>query len=744
MRQLEVRFHVDSGLLFELGEQLVARRSIALAELIKNAYDADAQSVTISFIHVTEPGGEIVISDTGTGMTLDDIDNYWMRVGTTHKVTESFSPKYGRPRTGAKGIGRFAARRLSRVLQIESVAQVDEGSWERVNMTIDWDQISSGTDLSELTLNCTTKSYTSEQDTGVTLRLVDVREAWTAEDIDEVSSDLEGLIPPFSEELAVLRHSIRDNDVLEGGGLADPGFQITIQAEEFPSRHDQILSNSFLSSALLRLTGHVDSSGSVSLTLKIRGQDDAKTFVLPQRFPLMGKVLFVVHWFVFASNYFEGGSMAEARKLGRNYGGVKIYSDGFRVFPYGSTGDDWLGLDEARGNRRTGMDPSLRSFFDGPARARPMLSLPSNSQLFGAVLTSRQLHPSLIANISRERFIENEGYDQLRSMVRMAIHWMTIEYTYFQQTRKKEKPSSEMEPRAKVSASELVREKSTEIQTIVKEAVPAALQASVMMRLNERLKEISVRVEENEKEFITKLAMLRILASAGTSVVIFNHQLRAIVDGLRRFVHDLGPEGSQVDLFLLSEIDNLRRDSSEWLGVVQAQARQLGFLLGNEARTRRKKLVLFPIVSNMIDTFSAYCRDHGITITNAIPAHVRTPPMYEAEVSSVLLNLLTNALKSVKQEPKREIEIEAHVDGASLALAVKDTGIGVDLSINDRYFEPFFTTSAPDPILGVGTGLGLSIVRDIVLEHNGDIRFVEVNEPWNTCVKITLPFGVDD
>lgn len=48
-----LHFSVDARLLFELGEQLVARKSVALAELVKNAYDADATKVTVRLNGVT-------------------------------------------------------------------------------------------------------------------------------------------------------------------------------------------------------------------------------------------------------------------------------------------------------------------------------------------------------------------------------------------------------------------------------------------------------------------------------------------------------------------------------------------------------------------------------------------------------------------------------------------------------------------------------------------------------------------
>lgn len=98
-------FTVDAALLSELGERLIGRPAIALGELVKNSFDADASTCRIEFHE-----DEIVVSDDGTGMTETDFRQYWMRLGTTHKVEEGVSRILKRPLTGSKGIGRLSAQ----------------------------------------------------------------------------------------------------------------------------------------------------------------------------------------------------------------------------------------------------------------------------------------------------------------------------------------------------------------------------------------------------------------------------------------------------------------------------------------------------------------------------------------------------------------------------------------------------------------------------------------------------------
>src|SRR4051812_37614651 len=98
-------FSVDAAILQELGERLIGRPAIALGELVKNSFDADASTCRIEI-----SADAVVVTDDGTGMSEDDFLNYWMRIGTTHKVDQGTSKKYGRPLTGSKGIGRLSAQ----------------------------------------------------------------------------------------------------------------------------------------------------------------------------------------------------------------------------------------------------------------------------------------------------------------------------------------------------------------------------------------------------------------------------------------------------------------------------------------------------------------------------------------------------------------------------------------------------------------------------------------------------------
>ena len=148
------RFVVDSRLLRELGERLVGRPHIALAELIKNSYDADARTVEVYF-----SDDEIRVIDDGHGMNHSDFSKRWLTIGTTVKEQNRESPELERPFTGSKGVGRLSVQLLARQLNLRTVALTDQtlhGRQRRMNAageelqpevlaSIDWDRaISAG------------------------------------------------------------------------------------------------------------------------------------------------------------------------------------------------------------------------------------------------------------------------------------------------------------------------------------------------------------------------------------------------------------------------------------------------------------------------------------------------------------------------------------------------------------------------------------------------------------------------
>ena len=197
----EISFTVDSELLRELGERLVGRQYIALAELVKNSYDADASRVEIRI-----KDDCIEVSDNGHGMTYEDFKSRWMRVGSTHKVKEETSPELHRPLTGSKGVGRLAVQFLASELELTSVpkkTRVPEGSMSReLNVMVDWE---TAVQAGELTQATALYDLDEPQGTvfplgrphGTTITLKKLKHEWNPKEFEDLAREIWFLQPPF-------------------------------------------------------------------------------------------------------------------------------------------------------------------------------------------------------------------------------------------------------------------------------------------------------------------------------------------------------------------------------------------------------------------------------------------------------------------------------------------------------------------------------------------------------------------
>ena len=191
-------FTIDVELLRELGERLVGKPHIVLAELVKNSYDADATQVTIKF---TPNEGRIEIIDDGHGMSVDEFKNFWMRIGTTHKKEKQ--SKKGRLMTGSKGVGRLAVQFLANKLTIVTIPA--DKNRNGLEVYIDWNKAieTKPAETKELTeVEVTYNEFDrNPSDTrnpqGTSIILEELKDEWTEDSIRDLASELWWLQPPF-------------------------------------------------------------------------------------------------------------------------------------------------------------------------------------------------------------------------------------------------------------------------------------------------------------------------------------------------------------------------------------------------------------------------------------------------------------------------------------------------------------------------------------------------------------------
>lgn len=719
-----LRFEVDSHLLVELGERLVAKPSIALAELVKNAYDADATSVTISFINVSDKGGTITVEDDGEGMTFNDLKVKWMLIGTDDKERNPISTKYGRPRTGRKGIGRFACRMISEKLILTSVAKIDSKK-EKVNAIFLWDELKPGKLVGGFEIEVSRQIVPPSTPTGTKLVLQGTRSPWSEPDLLTFKKEILGLVNPFPWQTEEMPH---------GGEENDPGLKINVEAPEYPLIEGPF-SSDILRSSWGKLEGILSEEGATIYNLTITPTGEQYKFSPSQTYKELGSASFIIYMFSLGelTAKVPGLALSDLRRLGREQGGVKVFVDGFRVFHYGEPGDDWLKLEFDRSRSLTTTPKKLLE--EAQNLKRPMLSLPANNQLFGAVFLSRRLNPKISLTVTRDRLLENLAFTELRDFVRLGIDWLTIKYAAFRARERKRE--AELRPKTDVLSvlneiDKTIDERGVEI---------GADTANILHSYVNLARDDLIRQQE---ESMGRISMLRVLASTGTMMSVFDHELSVIVRRLEEMASDL-----QVFLGLLQEghqdrfrvlLTNMRA----WGWDVKRLANMIGLMLGKNARVQKTDLSIHKAVDDVFAPFKQYMIENNIEPLNEVPAFLRTPPMYESELQSILVNLMTNSIKALGEAKIKKICVRAEDTDDEVTILFLDTGVGLPRELSperwDELFEPFVSYSMPSLDFGMGTGLGLTIVRDIVESYGGRVKFV-VNPPngWSVCVRMDLP-----
>jgi HSP90 family molecular chaperone len=170
-----------------IGEELISDEPVAVVELVKNAYDADAEKVEVRFEGADpETPSRIVVSDNGIGMDLETVLGAWFEPGTVLKKRMERSPG-GRLYQGAKGIGRFAAARLGESLLMETKRKGQEQS---VLVLLRWGEFTDDSYLDDIEVEYEVHSAPPSQH-GTQLTIEGIRtENWEGDSFDRLHARL--------------------------------------------------------------------------------------------------------------------------------------------------------------------------------------------------------------------------------------------------------------------------------------------------------------------------------------------------------------------------------------------------------------------------------------------------------------------------------------------------------------------------------------------------------------------------
>lgn len=358
-----VNFKTNAQLKSIIGSELITDDNIAVLELVKNAFDAGSEKSVISFYNLidnddhnllknlssnislspTSYTSSISILDYGCGMNENDITEKWLNIAYSEKKDDG--QRYDRILAGNKGIGRFSCDRLGRFLTLYS----KKAGEPYFKLFIDWAlfDIKNVEDytIQSIPLKLSTISesqFISETncnglDHGTLLLMSMLRATWNKDKILRLRRELEKFINPNQN-------------------FTKTKFDIYIQARDFPNDSNEnhlqvngIVKNKIFDQLNFRTTSisaNLDNNGEVlTTTLKDRG---IEIFTLKEKniFSKLKNIDINIYYLnSYAKVYFK--RQTGVRSV--DFGSIFLFINGFRVPPYGDSGDDWLGLEVRKG-----------------------------------------------------------------------------------------------------------------------------------------------------------------------------------------------------------------------------------------------------------------------------------------------------------------------------------------------------------------------------------------------------------
>ncbi len=749
-------FEVDSALLSEIGERLVTTPHVALAELVKNAYDADATEVHVA-IKADERGKPTVeVRDNGLGMTRDAVHKYWMRIGTTNKVEDQISPAFGRRKTGEKGIGRFACRRLGRVLELETCARLlgsngkEQDSYQKTYLRIDWDQFVPGSIVSSIKVSARTENESSGIP-GLSLSISSAKE-------DEWSFRGFGFLKRQLSALCANRGTRRN------GYQEDPGFRVFLVAPGLQEANEtEDLREQLMNAGWATLTGRISKDGMADCQLVAKGLGK-RSIKSSHTFSLLKDVRIRLAIFPIEREWLRDlnvVSQSSVKDICDQWGGVHVRYRGFRVYPYGEAEDDWLGIERDRA-RRLGRPSSdelfdLAQTLDGVNATRAFLNMLSMKSYLGSIEVG-QMQDGLQPKADRMGFIENDTFRELRDFARFAIDWTTVLRDYSVQLKETTQRDALQKKLIEKHGKEVAPDGSTEsaVRTLrvairkVAEYVPQRHQDDV-----EFLNDAASYLESTLRLTDRDLLRLRLVASASTLTLLFAHEIKSLTSSFAAIGKELSQLATSQPSQAGKRLANLANqvvESEKSLSELIEMTNSLG-ILNRDAKPIR--LELLDCAERAKSRFKRITERYGIDIDlSGVHEGLQVGPMLEGELLAVLINILSNSIKSViAAGGQKAIAMQSEAAGKHVRLDLYDNGVGLP----PDHFEEAFTPMISDPsgilydrlegqlnpedrlLLGGGTGLGLSIVRGILKSRSGNAEILPPTTGWRFHLRLYLP-----
>ncbi|WP_232502210.1 ATP-binding protein [Azoarcus olearius] len=726
-----------------LGSELISNDAVAVIELVKNAYDAEASRVLIKFVGPLQPKqGCIEIFDDGAGMSLDVVRGAWMEPATPGKRQKTSSGSKGRRVLGEKGIGRFAAMRLASELELITRAR---GADQEVYGIFDWTQFEDEQKYLDEVLILTevrkpevirsdvgldaiwpkhevpVECPPSEQ--GTLLRMNNLAQAWDAERFRLIQRGLSRLISPFKE---------------------NKDFSVFLQAPEaFSEFSSEITPPVVLNYPHYTVSGMVDPQGKCDLMLEVKATGEVRSvtggFVREgkdglqyleneaysklkqttenqlendkteweKKLPTCGPLQIELRiW----DRDDLGNVIQQTRSNLQNiradldaFAGINIYRDGFRVLPYGEPNNDWLRLDIRRVQ-----NPTKRL---------------SNNQIVGHISITADQNNGLKDQSNREGLDENQSYSDLREIMKSIL-------SKIEDLRKRSKGTGEGGNKDKQTLNLFAPLDLSPIRQHLESVSPK----------DEVAKEL---INNVERAFNTKVESLKAvvakyhaLATLGQLIDVLLHDGRLPLAKIRK--ESLLAQEDIVEGLLTGE--DLLNKLAGRLRIIHGQSDVLATVFrrvepfGGRKRGRPKQLYLEKIIEDAFGVCASQIAD--LQIATSLSTGQTLVRVDEAEIQEVIVNLLQNSLYWLQFVDTAVRRIDVSVSRTAqdhVEIIFSDTGPGIPDENRARIFEPYFSTKKD------GVGLGLAIVGEIIMDYyGGKLELLDSSGASGAVFRITL------
>ncbi len=716
------KIKAKSHILSLLGEELIGSDSLAIFELVKNSYDADAENVTVTFIDLNTENQKIIIEDDGCGMSPKVIENVWLTIGTDFKrgKNRKVSEKYKRVSFGNKGVGRLAVHKLAKEIELETQ---QSGEMFSNKFKINWTElINSKEFIQELEVEVetvpnlnfdkgqgtriilsqlTTKRWSKKafrdlvrkikniqnpfkeinNNFNVEIKCNDSHSAWI-EDIVEPSDSLENSLYKFKFKVSKSSDDGNEFAQLKWSYVFNPHSSLEIPKNN--NIKNQIEKNYLIGDLYKDLDGF-DSEGKPLYNKYLRNTDLDNIGTIQGEF------------FVFNQNssilegYFPGQVSAIKTFIKENKG-VRIFRDDIRVYNYGEPYDDWLDLDYTK-IQRAG-DHFGKKVTIGYIELD--LSLSENG---------------LIEKTNREGFIENYTFNKFQLLTKNI-------FSFFEKTALKDKELIDeyiegTKPIKKVGFGDTIKE----LEEVVRE--------------KKIEKEIFPIIKKIEKDYNNMRDVMVNSGMTGLNLGVAFHEVEREVKYISK---DL-----QSDRI---EVEEIKNRISNLLRILES----LSPLLRKNKSTKTSAASLIEIAKKMNQNRFKY---HNI-IFSSPPLTKESDDFNIKGATNLLIGALGNIIDNsiYWTSAKKDLEGDKFKPGLiittdlitydSPAIIIADNGLGF-------HMEPEYLTQPFKSKKENGIGLGLYFV-DLVMKMSGgrlifpDVNDLEIPKAYNgACLALVFP-----